>query len=453
MKRSTWILLAVVAALVAAILLWERKAPATGEQEADNLKVFDATVSKSDELVRLGEAPLHLRKSGEDRWSLVAPLTDLADRTAVEGFLERLVQTRALRFPAPATPAASLGLDKPRTTWTLQGQSGAVRVEVGDKAPFGEGLYLRVNGRLSLVPGDLESLLLRPADDFRLKNLTAAATQEIRSFAIEETGNPKISVRRDPKGGWEVTAPFEDWGDSSKIEQMLDDLSLCLVEAFEPADLDRRAAGLAPPLRKVRLDMEKGPAVEIALGGPLPGDTSPKRLIYASVSGRPSPVTVSDNSLKTLAQGPEALRSLKLFRHDAWEANELTVRGSRSLSLKRNGDGSWQAQGAAPAKPGSDLAGIPEALSGLAGRRALPWKGPSTSVFGRTEFILALKGDGFEESVEAGATAEGTRWVHPRGRSVALEVSAEDWAPLDALLKSAEGAPSPAPSGARTKTP
>lgn len=453
MKRSTWILFAVVTALVAAILFWERKAPTTGEQEAGKLKVFDATVSKTGDLVRLGEAPLHLKKSGEDRWSLVAPLTDLADRTAVEGFLERLVQTRALRIPAQGTPAAALGLDKPRATWTLKGDAGQVRVEVGSEAPFGEGLYLRVNGRLLLVPGDLESVLLRPADDYRLQALTAAATQEIRAFSIEEAGRPMIGARRDPKGGWGVTAPFEDWGDSSKIDQMLDDLSLCLVDAFQPADLDRRAAGLAPPLRRVRLDMEKGPAVEIALGGPVPGDASPKRLIYASVSGRPSPVTVSANSLRTLAQDPDALRSLKLFRHDAWEATELTVRGSRSLSLKRNKEGGWQSQGAKPAKLGSDLSGLPEALSGLAGRRTLPWQGPSAAGFGRTEWILTLKGDGFEETVEVSAAAEGKRLVHPRGRSVALEVSAEDWAPLDAILKLAEGATRPAPSGALAKTP
>lgn len=453
MKRSTWILLAVVAALLAAILLWERKAPTTGERDAAKLKVFDAALAKANELERRGQVPLHLKKGGEDRWSLTAPVADLADRNAVEGFLERLVQARALRFPATGTSAAELGLDTPRATWTLRGEGEPVLVEVGSRAPFGEGLYLRVNGTLSLVPEDLESLFLRPADDYRLKALTAAATQEIRSFAVEENGKPRLSARRDPKGGWEITAPFEDWGDSGKIEQVLDDLSLCLVDSFEPAGLDRSAAGLAPPLRRVRLEMEKGPVVEIALGGPVPGDSSPKSLIYASVSGRPSPMTVSANSLKTLARDPETLRSLKLFKHDAWEATELAVRGARSLSLKRNKDGSWQIPGAAPVKPGSDLGGLPEALSGIEGQQPARWQGPSTPHFGHTEITFTLKGEGFEENLEVGVDREGQRLVHPQGRSVALRVSAEGWAKVDAALKVAAGEkPSPG-SGSEAKIP
>lgn len=453
MKRSTLVLLALVAALMAAILVWERRAPTTGERDAGKLQVFDPTLAKTGDLDRRGEAPLHLKKEGQDRWSLVAPVADMADRYAVEGFLERLVQVRALRFPASGTPAAEFGLDKPRAIWTFKGEGGLVRAEVGRKAPFGEGLYLRVNGTLSLVPADLEGLFLRPADDFRLKSLTATATQEVRSFTVEEAGKRRLSARRDRSGGWEVTAPFADWGASDRIEQMLDDLSLCMVDTFEPAELNRSRAGLDPPLRKVRLEMDKGPAVEIALGSPVPGGDPQKSLIYASVSGRPSPLTVSANGLKTLAQDPESLRSLKLFRHDAWEATELAVRGARALSLKRSKKGGWEAQGVASAKPGSDLEGLPAALSGLVGQQALPWQGPATPGFARAEWTFTLKGDGFEESVEVGAEVEGRRLAHPQGRPVALRVSRESWATVDAALKLAEGAAFLSAPGSQAKIP
>jgi hypothetical protein len=447
-KRSTWVLLAAVAALLAAILLWEQRVPTTGERETGQLTIFDPSVAKATELSRVGEAPLRLRKGAEDRWSLTAPVADLADRYAVEGLLERLAQARALRFLPPGTPIAELGLDKPRASWTFQGEDGKVRVEVGRKAAFDEGLYLRANGVLALVPRDLESLLLGPADDFRLKNLTAAATQEIKSFAIVAAGKPTLCARRDSWGGWEVTAPYEDWGASDQIEPMLDDLSLCLVDTFVAAGLDGRAAGLVPPQRGVRLVMEKGPAVDISLGGPVPGGDPARDLIYASVSGRPSPVTVSANSLKTLSRDPESLRSLKLFRHDAYESAELIVRGTRSVSLNRAKEGAWRVSGADPASQGSDPGGLAAAVSGLTGEKFLPWLGPSTPGFGRAELTLTLKGDRFEETVEVGSENEGRRLAHPKGRPVVLLLTHEGWATADVALNLACGEVAPHTVGA-----
>jgi len=452
-KRSTWVLLALVAALLAGIALWEHRVPTTEQRETGQLKLFDPSVAKATKLDREGAAPLRLRKSTEERWSLTLPVEDLADRYTVEGLLERLVQARALRLLPPGTPTAELGLDKPRATWSLQGDDGKVRVEVGREAAFGEGLYLRVNGVLALAPRDLESLLLGPAEDFRLKALTAAATQNVKSFAVEEAGKPRFGARRAATGGWEITLPYEDWGAPEKIETMLDDLSLCLVDAFVPESLDGRAAGLIPPQRRVRLDMEKGPALDIALGGPVPGGDPKKDLIYATVSGRPSPMTVSANSLKTLSQDPESFRSLKLFRHDSFEASELMVRGTCSVSLKRTKEGDWRASGTAPAPQGADPESLAAALSGLNGEKSVAWLGPSTPGFGRAEWTITLKGNGFEETVEVGTEHEGLRLAHPQGRPVALLLSRKEWAIAEAALKLACGkSPSPV-SGSKANSP
>jgi hypothetical protein len=447
-------LLAAVAALLAGIVLWEHRVPTTEQRETGQLKIFDPSVAKSTKLDRQGEAPLRLRRDTEERWSLALPVEDLADRYTVEGLLDRLVQARALRFLPPGTPAAELGLDRPRATWSLLGDDGKVRVEVGREAAFGEGLYLRVNGVLALAPRDLESLLLGPAEDFRLKALTAAATQDVKSFTVEEAGKPHFGARRDATGGWKITVPYADWGASEKIETMLDDLSLCLVDAFVPGSLDESATGLIPPRRRVRLDMEMGPAVDIALGGPAPGGDPQKDLIYATVSGRPSPMTVSANGLKTLSQDPESLRSLDLFRHDSFEASDLVVRGKDPFSLKRTKEGDWRISGTAPAAPqGDDPGGLATALSMLKGEKSVPWKGPSTPGFGRVERTIILKGNGFEETVEVGTEHEGLRLAHPQGRPVALLFSREGWATAEAALKLASGnAPSPI-SESKAKAP
>lgn len=449
MKRGTWILLAAVAVLIAAILLWERKQPTTDEREEGQLKVFDLKKAEVTEMIRSGELPTELKRAGEDRWDLVAPVKDLADRNAVEGLIERLNQTRALRFVSSGAAQGPLGLDKPRATWTLKAGSRSTTVEVGAKAALDEGLYVRTGGRTALVPADLESLLLKAPEEFRLKNLTAAATQEMRSFEFKGAPGESLAAHRDPKAGWLVTEPFQDWGSAAAVEQMLDDVSLCLVDAFVPAGADSKALGLAPPQCTVRLEMEKGSPVEISLGGPVPGSDPAKKLIYAGVSGRPSPMTVSANSLRFLTTAPEAYRSLEVFPADAFEAQELRVTGKASVSLKRDGEKGWVFQGTAP-KGATDAGGLPAALAALRGGKAVPWQGPTTAGFGQAEFTFVLKAAGGELRMEVGREVEGRRLAHPEGRPVALELPKDSWATVEAALKLSAGgseAPPAVPAG------
>ena len=443
MKRSTWVLLGLVVALVVAILVWERNQPSTDESAEQHNKVFDLSPDKVTELARSGEGPLQLKRGPEDQWSLLAPLKDAADRYAVEGFVERLNQARALRFPEAGTPLASMGLDKPRATWDVRGGDRPILVEVGAKAPLGEGLYLRVAGRPALVPADLESLLLRPADDFRLKNLTAAATQDVQSLSLEGEGGRKLAFHRTAKdGGWQVTAPFDDWGAEDKITQVLDDVSLCLVDSFldagANASLDRKGAGLDPPRDKIRIEMTKGPAVDIALGGPVPGGDPKKDLIYATVSGRPSVMVISRNGLKSLFERPDGLRSLGLFRRDVSEAKEVSVGGPHGLSMTRGKDGAWKVEGkASSGSAAPDAGAVIAALEGLKGERAIPWTGPSTPGFGAVAATITLKGEGFEEMVEIGQEQEGRRLAHAKGRPVAIVLKEEPWKSLEACLRTA----------------
>jgi hypothetical protein len=452
LKRGTWILLGVVALLMAAIFLWERKQPTTDEREEGKLKVFDVKKTEVTDLARAGERPLELRRGGEDRWELVAPFRDLADRYGIEGFVDRLDQTRALRFVQAGAALGPLGLDKPRATWTLKAGAQSTTIEVGAKAALDEGLYVRTGGRIALLPSDLESLLLKAPDDFRLRNLTAAATQEVKAFEFKGAAGESLAAHRDPKVGWAITAPFQDWGSAAAIEQMLDDVSLCLVDTFVPAGGDPGALGLAPPLSTVTLQMEKGSPVNIGFGAPVPGSDPAKKLIYASVSGRPSPMTVSSNGLRFLTAPPESYRSLEVFPVDAFDAQELRVTGAASVTLKREGEKGWTFQGAAP-KGATDAGGLPAALASLRGEKALPWQGPATPGFGRTEFTFVLKGPGGEQRVEVGPETDGRRLAHPEGRPVALLLPKEGWATVEAALKLSAGGgatPPPTPPG---KTP
>ena len=433
MKRSTWILLALVLALAAAIVFWERKQPSTDEAAQNKEKLTDLTTAGVTSLSRTGQDPLTLVKEGEDRWALTAPVADAADRYAVEGFVDRLAQMKVLRWVDAPPNLKDLGLDPPKAVWKIQGPV-PLTLDVGGEAALKEGLYLRASGRIALVPSDLESLLLRPASQFRSKNLTAAATQEIRACSVKQGGKEILAFRRSATGGWDLTAPVQDWGDATKLENLLDDVSLCVVDSYaddHPADL--KAYGLDPPATSLRLDLSKGPAVEIRLGSPVPGSDTSKGLVYAWVSGRPSVMTVSLNSLKSLLQDPEGLRSLDLWRHDFFDAQEIRFEGRFALALKRGKDGAWAVEGGKKTAGKADAAGLTGALQSLRGEKVFPASEAADA--GKPVLTAALKGKDFEEKVAFAIRPDGGAWALPGGRKAALALSKDAWQRFEAALK------------------
>jgi hypothetical protein len=432
-KRSTWILLAIVLALAAVIVFWERKQPSTDEAAQKKEKLAGLAAAGVTSLARAGQDPLTLVKDDNDRWKLTAPVEDSADRYAVEGFLGRLAELKVIRWVDAPSNLEELGLQPPKAVWKIQGPS-PLTLDVGGEAALKEGLYLRAAGRVALVPSDLESLLLRPASQFRSKNLTAAATQEIRACSVSQGGKETLAFKRSAAGGWDLTAPVRDWGDAAKIENLLDDVSLCLVDSYaddHPKDL--KAYGLDPPATFVRLELTKAPAVEVRLGSPVPGSDASKGLVYAWASGRPSVMTVSLNGLKSLAQDPEGLRSPGLWRHDFFDVQEIRFQGKAALALKRGKDGAWEFEEGRKPSGKADAAGLVGALQSLRGEKVL--SPPAAARAGEPLLTAVLKGKEFEEKTAFAAGSEGSVWAMPAGRSAVLPVPKEEWARFEAALK------------------
>jgi len=451
MKRGTWVLLAVVAALVAVILLWERKLPGTAEVEKEKGRLLPVAVKEARSLARTGWAPVALAKHDEERWDLTLPVADRADRYAVTGFLDRLADTEVSRWVEGALPA-DLGLDAPRASWTLELPAGKTTVELGGAAPLEAGIYLRVDGRVALVPPSLEETLLRPVSDFRAKELLTVGSPDVDSLQYREGGRERLSFRREGEG-WSVSAPFSDDGDPAGLESLLDDVCACPLNSVvedNPRDLSRY--GLATPIQEIRLGTKKGEVV-LRLGSAVPGSDPAKALLYASTSDRPASVfSISRNSLKSLSGDFASLRSLSPFRRDPYEATSLTLSGAFSLTLASDKQGGWLTQSPPPGAKAGDGAPLFSAIAGLKGRRAQPAGDLAAAGLSPPYLTLVLKGEGWEEKVEVGAEENGRRSLRRTGRPILLEVGKEDWQTLEAALTVASGkVPSATPASAPTK--
>lgn len=437
MRRSTWILLAVVVLLFAFVFLWERKAPSTAEREAHREDLLPAM--KAGDLVRLerrGFDPVLLVRQGppegrpgqEDAktaWRMERPLKDASDRYGVEGFADRLATARVLRAVSKEAPAAGLGLEPPRAVWTLELRKGERRtVEVGGEAPLQEGIYLRADGRVVLVPKDLESLLLRPASDFRLKDLLTFGTADIAGVTVERNGSRLAFVRNGE--GWDVTAPFQDWASTDKVLALLDDLSLCPVAAFPQAA--EGETGLASPQTRVVVRPRAGSPVTIALGGPAPGGDPAEKRVYATSSERPGLLVVSSRSLASLEGEAEGFRSLEVFRRSVYDADEIKVQGPRALRLRRDPKQGWLAEGATVGE--DDAVVLVGHLASLRGTAVLAAPPPPVH-----PWVLTVKGGGFEERTSVWRAEDGRVLARPVGRPVALVLDGEGWKAAEALLE------------------
>lgn len=431
MKRGTWVLLVIVAALAAFIFLWERGRPTTQDRESGRLLSLKA--EKVVRLSRTGDSPVVLVKRGET-WDLEKPVADKADRYGVEGFLDQVSAMTGLRAVGAGTSEADLGLKPPRAVWSLETGGDAEKVEVGAQAPLKEGLYVRADGKVWVVPSDMEGLLMRPVDEFRLKDLTAVPTADVEAFSWSAKA-PVLAAEKSP-AGWNVTIPFRDWGAESAIQTFLDDLCLCPVFGFSKPEVTEGSAGLEDPVASFELTLKGGRKVRVALGGPVPGADPGKDLVYASSSDRPGIMEVSRNSLRFLKSSPENYRSDALFRHSLYEADSVAVEGAYTVKLVRDEKTGWRFDTPKKAPAGADASVLAAGLTALRAGGLTPGAGA-----GPDYLKIVLKGAGFSETLVIGPEGKGGRVAKPQGREGWLVLDADPWHRAEAALRLAAGPP------------
>lgn len=157
-KRNTWFLLALLAAL-AGLALYLKYKPETDASDKDAASLATATPierifpseseivnlsieSREGEIVRVERTP--------DGWILTKPVSAKANQGAVEAAIS---QAAALSITARLDLApVDIGLISPAYIITVELNNGeAVRLEVGDLTPTGTGYYARKDGGNILV--------------------------------------------------------------------------------------------------------------------------------------------------------------------------------------------------------------------------------------------------------------------------------------------------------------
>ncbi|NOZ77735.1 MAG: DUF4340 domain-containing protein [Acidobacteria bacterium] len=349
------VLAAVVVALAAYILLFERHQPTTAQAQKQAEKVLGSL--KRSQITGLDIKNSHgtfvLVKSG-DTWKLTKPIAYPADGTAISSAITGLVDLTIKRTlpPGEVTPKA-YSLDKPRITVTIHTKDGTVHtVKVGAKAALGADRAVSVgDGRILMCSGFFVDDLDKDLDAWRSHRVATVFPDQVASLELTE-GRDHVHAVRDGKL-WKLLEPLEDLAGAEHIRNLISDINALRVVAFIDAPHpDLHALGLDKPRYKLVLVRTKGAKpIELDFG------IKEKKNGTTRVACRRNGTDlfwVNDVAELPLGLAPVLWRSRKVYPFESWNVDALTLSsGGTSVALKRV-SGMWKLAGGAPAN-GSEV--------------------------------------------------------------------------------------------------
>ena len=151
-RRSTWVVLVIFAALVAVLVFWQRSkenAPAEPTSTPAQASLFDLNADITYlRLEKVGGAVVEMERGEDGIWQLTWPLAEKTDVGAVQNAVTQLLSLRILTTLNTIPGLDTIGLASPAYRILIGLDDGSqVTINVGDSTPTGSGYYVVVSGR------------------------------------------------------------------------------------------------------------------------------------------------------------------------------------------------------------------------------------------------------------------------------------------------------------------
>jgi hypothetical protein len=246
-----------VLACIYFFLEWQRDRAAHNEQEAKRLFAVKEPDITAITIKRSGEE-IRLVREGQD-WRLDQPLKDRADGLAMNSLLAALSQLRLHRDLGPQTDLKPFGLDQPAFVISFMVGDKSHTINVGKKAPGGQGYYVGrdQDPKVVLIDAAAKDTLDRPLSALRNRILFDFSPEQVKALRVKIGANQVALEKKD--NSWTIVGrePFKIYPD--RLERLLRFISLARVKEFAPEPLkDLKTYGLAPPALELTVVTDKG---------------------------------------------------------------------------------------------------------------------------------------------------------------------------------------------------
>jgi hypothetical protein len=342
--RNLIVLAAVVLAVGAYILFYERHQPTTEEARERADKVFPALERDAVEWLQIRNSHGDFRITREgDGWRLTEPIDFPASTSTVNSLLSSLVNLREeRRLDVTEVEPASYGLDEPELRVSMgTGDGELFELAVGDETPLGSNRAVQrgQDASILLTPGWFVTDLDKELDDWRSRDVVDITADDLASVQVV-AGSDRIQAVRDGND-WRLLEPVADLADRDHLQSLISNLSSLRIEEFiDPEAVDGAALGLDQPGYRVTLVRTEGAdPIELAFGSSRDQEGATQ---IACRRGQDT-FWVNDVAAARLAKAPVRWRSPKVYGFDTWEAELFTVSTvDQELRLERS-EGLWQA--------------------------------------------------------------------------------------------------------------
>ncbi len=346
--RKLIVLTALVVALFAFVMLFERKMPTTGERLQKGDLVWELPEDHI-ESVRL-EKPggtVELARTGPTSWRLVKPDSYPADSASVSDVLSQLARLRRSGGDASEAKPEDYGFKSPTAKATISwkddakpGKKLSRTLEFGIDIPGTEATAARVAGTSTVifVPMTIALAVRKAPDEFKSKEVFPAASDSARVDV--DRGRGRLSLAK-KDGSWWLRQPVSDLAEGVPVDKMIGSLTALRVLEFLPTPQGQGLAsfGLSPPLFHVVLADAKGPGTSVDFGATRSDGNS----VYARRENQV--FTVASTVVEDLSREAEAFREPRLVRFDRGAVTQLDgAFAHESFSIARK-DAGWSLAG------------------------------------------------------------------------------------------------------------
>ena len=444
------LLTAVVAALFAFIVFFERKMPTTAERERKGDLYWDIPADKIDRLeLSRGQEKLEFQRANGTSWKMVRPQKYPAETFAVSNVVSDLAALRRAGGEGTEARPADYGLEKPVAVavfeWADPDDPKARKtrtIEFGSEVPGTDVVAARLAGteKVLFVPSSVLDGLTKNVDEFRSKDVFGGSASEVSRIEILR-GRGRLVLQR-KNGAWRLIEPVADLADTPEANRFAGQLTALRAREFVRGGVDLAAQGLNPSLFHVSVTDSKGAVTAVDFGSTRSDGNS----VYAQREGQV--LLVDREIMDDLSKETVAFRSSRLVDFNRSDVTALEGSfGNASFALTQK-DGGWSAGGHTVLAAAAD--DLETAILNLkstsflddADAKALPAPDATVTVKTKTGETWAL-----HFHARAGGTA-----VTVSGRPGAYAVDSEVPGQLEAAFRKA-AAPPPTPAPTKGKKP
>ncbi len=347
--RNAIILVVVLGLLVGAYFFISNKKSGTTDpasqttETAKSIKVMEMDSQKISSIEYSSpQGKFSIKKKGET-W-VMDPAFELAlDKNTVDNTLSSLADVEANKVVAEKSDRLSdFGLDKPSVVKVVLSDGSSKELEVGNKSPTGEDVYVKIKGqpKIYTVGGYYEDMIKVSRGHFASKQILPVEATAIKKFEYKKDGKMQYSIDIESESDMKIVAPLKEEADTTKISQLVQtvvQLEIKDIVEENPADLAKY--GLDKPVYEITYGNKTSTKTVLLgdkaeAGADASSSSSAGNILYAKFPDANIVFTVDVSKLSFLDVGLKDVISPFVYIPNINEVNkvELIIDGKTTVS-------------------------------------------------------------------------------------------------------------------------